>query len=692
MRLPVSVFLAFSLLLALPLPSSARVRWEQDEQEDRQSDQQNQEQQPEQEQEQEAEEEEKPEPPRPTHVWAEYGVTTIHVGRDRRGYDVFRKVLLGAIGPTTVVPLSAHDAVRTCSRTALLFAGDGLHPLLDLQVDAFTLIDDELQKVGQPINQQTVNASHRARIDQISAIFAKAASAFDYRLDRCLSRHPELVKSFRVGIVLRVCTPMSSQPCEGSAFTKRPLSRSYDRFHKVYEWLRTFGFTSANLWQHLEREGTVTPELSQPVELYRWPDAPATAVQIHQFEIGALEHRRRRSTYAYPVAALVGLDKTSTLHALDVFESPIRTVALLASETQELTEPLKILSDEIARTRIIECATFRSDSDAASVTKCSGYRLTNQLLAECLTGQRCLPEFNDTALGSVLPLNTTRSKAQLVSAAALPRIDPNGTLGDFETSARQCHTESPRDASSAAICLLKSRSSPEARQMLECAQTAGTNHDERLECLTSALGTDAQKRLAACFARVAVDKEGAALCATFEYLPPEAQRAVACLQEYDQTGDSAAAALCIGGDQLGPNAQIAAQCIAAHQDGWSDAAVCVVAQKADIPPAARDALECSESAADLESVANCMVGKNLPEVSGDLGRFARCYAIERGEGLAVAACMMEDQLTPEQRITLKCAAHSKTPASFALCTGGQLAIREFVKCQGRRVGGGMLRR
>jgi hypothetical protein len=46
--------------------------------------------------------------------------------------------------------------------------------------------------------------------------------------------------------------------------------------------------------------------------------------------------------------------------------------------------------------------------------------------------------------------------------------------------------------------------------------------------------------------------------------------------------------------------------------------------------------------------------------------------------------MAGDSLTPEQRIALQCAAESPDLTTFAVCTGGQLSVREFIKCRDKK--------
>jgi len=161
------------------------------------------------------------------------------------------------------------------------------------------------------------------------------------------------------------------------------------------------------------------------------------------------------------------------------------------------------------------------------------------------------------------------------------------------------------------------------------------------------------------------------------------------MQEYGRTHDATAAALCFGNHSLNEDQRIAAACLREHPNDWSEAATCILEKKNNLPPATKDALSCGEtSGSDPKTFAGCMIAKKLPEIPGDLGKFAKCYVMNQGAALATAACMVSDKLTPEQQIALQCASQSSDAATFAVCTSGQLTVREFVKCQDKKVGQG----
>jgi hypothetical protein len=92
------------------------------------------------------------------------------------------------------------------------------------------------------------------------------------------------------------------------------------------------------------------------------------------------------------------------------------------------------------------------------------------------------------------------------------------------------------------------------------------------------------------------------------------------------------------------------------------------------------------SGGNAAAIATCMASKNLPELGGEVGRFAKCAVMNQCP-LAIAACMAAD-LTQEQQVAIQCACQSAELASFAACTGGQLTIREFIKCKDKALGEG----
>src|SRR5262249_51857280 len=94
--------------------------------------------------------------------------------------------------------------------------------------------------------------------------------------------------------------------------------------------------------------------------------------------------------------------------------------------------------------------------------------------------------------------------------------------------------------------------------------------------------------------------------------------------------------------------------------------------------------ECAAKNQDLKGFGACMalVSTNvIPK--GDVAKLAECAATNQGDYLGTGICMVSDKtnLTPEQQIALQCLAESADGYTYAACVGGQLTIREFIKCQ-----------
>ena len=227
----------------------------------------------------------------------------------------------------------------------------------------------------------------------ISQMFSVRVATFHRELRGCLRRFANLDTQFHLGTVVRICQPSGARPCSGPPFDSNPSSLSIYRFQKLYEWMKSDGFPAPNIWQQLVPEGKTVPEYDTPIELWgpdkMWPACPTEKIRMRQFEQSVIMHRARRQRFDYPVAAYVGLSKTNTLHILDAFDDPARsvadltdepkpipsvhfesgtylgTVAVIAKLTPSTAEfpAFQSVSDEVARTRIEECARFRGPYD-----------------------------------------------------------------------------------------------------------------------------------------------------------------------------------------------------------------------------------------------------------------------------------------------------------------------------------------
>jgi len=112
--------------------------------------------------------------------------------------------------------------------------------------------------------------------------------------------------------------------------------------------------------------------------------------------------------------------------------------------------------------------------------------------------------------------------------------------------------------------------------------------------------------------------------------------------------------------------------------------MCYAAQREDIPEPTRVALSCAQNAEDWRRFAGCVVGSKL-NIGGDLGKITACAAANGGDPITTAACSAYFDLTPEQQIAIQCASQSSDAMTFVACTGGQLTLREYMKCQGKAV-------
>jgi len=647
-------------------------------------------------------------------VWAEYGVSSIQVGYDMAHHsDVYRKVLIGSIGPADVGD-RAHETVRTCSKLAADAFGMGLSEDLDFKVDAFSNIEADLEAVGAALDTTNIKAAYTKRIDGVSAIFSDRVMRFHDAFRKCLRKYigtnyKTIDEQFHVGIVWRICEPFAVRDCTAPPFVKSAYNRSFFRFQKVFEWLKVNGYPAVNVWHQLSPAGGAAPELGSLGELYNdklWPELPSSELVFNQFQIGAKNHRASGTKFDYAVAEIVGIPRPMALHLLDVLSSPGRAVSTLPTEWPKqvlvnykpgnffgvplvistFTEraptalSLSLVSDEVARTRITECSAFRGLEDDQSISNCAGYKLSHEQLVSCLTDKLCVPEFNDKGLGAALVLSSIINRKDLATSAPLPRLRLNAPVPAFENTARQCGEQNSHDDAAATLCLIANLAGQNEKILLSCLEPARKHQTTPASCLANSLPQQ-YRELATCIANGSRAKgSDAVLCVATHSLDTQSRQRLNCIREHPK--DTTQLALCLGGEQADPDLKLATECLSKHKNDRSSAALCFADKKNQISPEAKQAFDCAQTkGSNPKEFATCMAAKQLPKVGGDLGKLANCAIMNQGSYLATAGCMMSDQLTPEQQIMLQCTSESVDLLSYSACVGGQLSVREFGKCR-----------
>lgn len=623
-------------------------------------------------------------------IMGEGGLAATYVGAQPDSKrPVFRKLMLVAIGPDTVAPDTHHDLLARCMRDAVVAVVERdteWRDTLDLATKPIFTLADDLRSAGVPVDSGSLGAGRRARIDSVAAVMTDVRLQFVRNLTACLGPRRELARQARLGVVNRVCLPDAARTCSGRSVTADPDYSSNQRYAKLFEWFQNGGARAENEVVELGQDGSLVPvAITRDLREQPWPEAPDPATARRAFEAAVPQLRRARARFDYVVPRLLGLPREAGHRLIDVIANPSVALPGLADSVVG-PDALLTLSDEVARTRIVECVTLRAKRTPEDAGACAGYQLDVDLLASCMNSRRCVPPYSADGLLGALAVTAPAGTAELVSAALLPRL-PGASLEEYERHAAACRKAPTPEA--AAACVARASLAPDAQGTLDCLAANARDRGKTrgiAACLSDGLKEGPQRAVAACMAAAHADPKVAAICAAKAGLPPEVTEAAECARARLERNDTAGAAACAAGMAGGQPARLA-RCVARHPRDWKAATVCFYAGNG-LPEGTEAVLGCADTSGDYKAFAGCVASSGLlgEAATGDGARLLRCAAQSGGDGLGTVACMAGDSLTPEQQIALQCALQSPDPATFAACTGGRLAVREFVKCRDRNFG------
>ena len=241
--------------------------------------------------------------------------------------------------------------------------------------------------------------------------------------------------------------------------------------------------------------------------------------------------------------------------------------------------------------------------------------------------------------------------------------------------ARSCKNHSA--AEDPGFCLVKASLAQDSKaaKTLQCIESVQGQTKSLIASCAVTLIPQQQQAEIACFQNNTKNYKALALCASGTALPPTAQKLIDCASHLKKTTASyKQTALCVGAAEGSREAQ----CLIQHKDDWPNAALCMGGNQ--VPQQVQSALRCAEHSDSYGSFGVCMVAA---EGAGEAQRIAECYVEGQGIPAAVAVCLAAPFLTTDQRIALECAAETNgaLPATAA-CTGGRMAMKEMLNCQG----------
>lgn len=679
-------------------------------------------------------------------MWAEHPFAAVKVGIDpAHGAPIYDLVVVGLVSPDT---LTADDAYvwSHCTDQALAEWTLDAAPRLEQPRNTTAFVDpampyQPLARVDAVVSDLTArykedNPATAVTAATVSELRASRIKEIGHFLE---SRSPDVVPmiancagetitnqakpSIRIVFSLMRCPvpkPAAPHPCHlGAAAGNGRVEVRERAYAQVAAWLHSDGVREHGVWvetPHLYKQAypvVVAKNIGPP--LYVVSEVPieqrlaqfsALAVRLRADRRRALAAAQagtatrddardavvanidRANSIAPEIPLAIGLTQESAAHVIDLIQQPMYAVEQLRTDAElGAVQMLPDISDEVARSRIIECVQLRKvdEVDLTSIATCSGYHVTDDTLRACLNHQRCFPKFNASAYAEVVRITQDLDLSGLAAATLIPRLYAVD-FDQFTHLSKQCGQENAGiakddDYETATMRCVLIRSSPEAAAMMSCITGAGSDNAKLIHCASLEGGASVAAK---CWQEHPDNNVDVALCVSGGQLPPGA---LACIDAYrsSQSGPRATKdclrSLVGGGPIVSAMLTSMDRCTTTYPNDKSRIALCMAAPALSHDEAAL--VNCATKEASWNGFAGCALASRLPgHVGGDLGKVLDCGIRSGGNAAGTAICLVGPRLNHDQQILLQCAAASGgVPATFAACAGGQLALREFINCR-----------
>lgn len=596
----------------------------------------------------------------------------VSVGTDSKNRDIGYNLSISLI---TASPSdsNAHEALEFCSGG---FSEDvkRLRVLLNTYVQSesdllFSLPDDPTQR------DKEMERRKAAALASTKAALVLFQQSVMYKMAVCHASKNKIIPAFTVAIT---CTPCVI----GSKKCPKVDAEGLDRIQKIANlYSGAHRLQKMKDWSLISLTGDIgdyDPKITVPP----LPSNLTLSDNDIQTALTRKIERLRQKTkvdkiqlIAPVVASLSGLSQNDAIRIVDVLSSPNTTMRLAWNKIDQVIK----VSDELARSRIHECTQFRGKTDLNNIASCAGYTLPDEkALYDCLSGELCRPTLAATVTLNIALITERLDLKNLALYADLPRIvDPKLSIPAFEGMAEECAKANRKDVVLMTTCLTKKQvKDQKTKDVLDCAQTAVSSKSGQIvnNCLNIALQNPRDQQLAQCLISAGSNKTEQINCSLQRAMPPEVVITLNCIREKTDTShiDS-----CIS-DPTVKKLMEAKKC--SEAGSTRDISVCLAQSVLGEGPAGK-ALGCmTQNAGDPKQGVACVVLQNIP---GDTGRIIRCAA-SSGSIAGTAVCAVSPSLTPEQQIALSCAVTATTGPGYAICVGGQLTFREFMKCKDGR--------
>lgn len=629
-------------------------------------------------------------------VWAEVPLARAPVGLVDDKVLAYRVVTLGV-----ALPQSSdvnRNWMERCSIGALGTVAQLIRNRLGLDRDwgdpgksspplSLGTVAEDLAQGVAPVTADSFNQTLNARASAIGNIVASHKEELVRNLVTCGGSQFDAFKnSLTLLVNVRAC-PARTSVC---AKIDEPTIRGYTtlQFEKIYGWLTVAQPRNLNGW--LEAAGTEQiRSVAVGIEPLTWPVPPApeeVQKQLQRYINAAHTGSSRLPDLSYVVPSLLGVSKESLVHMLDLVNHPF-AASLLMPQSGGLV--LSEISDEVARSRLMECAQLRGNLDFDGIQKCAGITLDESALLRCLNNADCLPAYDRDALAAILAIKDPGDLAKIAEQTVFPRVaSAVKDLKDWESKAETCGVANKGDQVASAKCLLQKTLTPSDYAAVECVQATrspSVHQKQLLECVSKLVKDGPEKQALDCWSDGKRSPSDAARCAALASAPVEVQKAIACAENLRNRPSAAVLISCAG--SISAEDQKLLTCIA---DANTSTAKSLCVGGRYLPTESKPLIACAQSSnGDWKDMALCVAAEKIP-LKGDAGKAIACGLKNGGNYAGTALCLAGGTtgLTAEQQIVLQCAVTSAAPPAFAICVSGQLAFKEFLQCKDVRVGEG----
>lgn len=617
-------------------------------------------------------------------VWWQHGLASVVVGLDPKGFRVGQKIYIGVAGPGPY--LGRDDKGRL--RIASIYESQS-KLLEEMVVDELTrMIDSTVARPSDLIHKELRAdpslANSAAKTDQyianqMATIFDAQSSRFHAILDPILRNRGVPEGDFDLVLFETPC--FESLGCRMEGDRQGPQSAAFHRFSKLRALLRSSG--PSNLGKPFRirdgRQGAAM-KIEAFSELrpgaHPWPKARTAANIDSGFQRLVQDRRHSGGAISSSVTEVLSLSARTTLAVADLHDSPAQAAFL-----SKLDGRVVVVSDEFARTRLLECQRLRGALSTAEVQNCSGYIVDAPTLAGCAARGVCYPTpisgTSATMVADLLFITSLDSTSKLASENLFPRR----TIGKDSSALpamEACLNSTGPDYVAWVQCTTRRTTNEAGRATMDCVQRAGTNKNAIASCATQSLDSTNRAQVE-CLRTNAANPSALVLC-TSGSMPKQAETFLRCTSALGKsTTENALIANCLGKD-----ATFAKRCVDRVRMGdWAGALECGTQGQA-LPKEVAAMAKCMRQSGsqDPANVGVCLIGETA---GGDVGKAMRC-AVEAGyDAWSTALCMASNNLTADQRILLQCAMQSGgEPTTTATCTMGKLAMKELANCKGKK--------